>query len=59
MRWQAATLKRSAQRGRLPFCVSAYGIVACLMAFNALVWKTRDEHIERLFYCALDSSYSN
>jgi hypothetical protein len=29
----------------------AAGVVACLFAFNALVWKTRDEHFERLFYC--------
>ena len=29
----------------------AAGVVACLMAFNALVWKTRDEHFEHLFYC--------
>ncbi|PTB17774.1 antirestriction protein [Trinickia symbiotica] len=29
----------------------AAGIVACLFAFNALVWKTRDERFERLYYC--------
>jgi hypothetical protein len=29
----------------------AAGIVACLFAFNALVWKTRDERFEHLFYC--------
>jgi hypothetical protein len=29
----------------------AAGIVACLMAFNTLLWQTREERFERLFYC--------
>jgi hypothetical protein len=28
----------------------AAGIVACLFAFNGLVWRTRDVRFERLFY---------
>jgi hypothetical protein len=28
----------------------AAGIVACLMAFNALAWQTREAHFGQLFY---------
>ena len=32
----------------------AAGIVACLMAFNRMAWRTRDERFNDLFYCLRD-----